>query len=226
MKLRAVLLLAACTALFAAPVQARAGEVRVSFANGRVTIIAENATLPDILNEWSRVGGSTFVNVDKITPSELLTLRIENETELRAIDILLRSTAGYVVGPQARTSTSVSAVTRVLIMPGRRPQEYPAPLVSAAPAPVANPELQQFLAARPPKPDDDGAVARQTPPAAPAAQPGPVGSSSPLDNTRTQSGPTRGMTTSSRPGVMIGGQSRPGVPRPTPTQPKPGGGGG
>jgi hypothetical protein len=228
MKLRAVLLLAVCTALFASPVQAGA-EVRVTFANGRVSIVADNATLSDILREWARVGGSTFTNIEKITASELLTLRIENETELRAIEILLRPIAGYVVAPQRASTMSASAIERVLLMPGNRPLTYPAATASAAAAPAPSFETSQDqMRAGPPKPDDDGPTLQQTPPAPQSApaQPEQLGQSSPMSNTRLQGGPVRGAITSSRPGVMIGGQSRPGPPLPKPTQPRPGGGGG
>lgn len=230
MKFRAALLLAVCTALFAPPVHAGRGEVRVTFANGRVSIVADNATLPDILREWSRVGGSTFTNLDKITAGELLTLRIENETELHAIEILLRPIAGYVVAPRRSAAMSPSAIERVLLMPGDRPLTYPSAAVSAPAAPANSFEAAPAaMYAGPPRPDDDGPTMQQAPPvprSAPASPSEQLGQSSPFANTRLQSGARRGAVTSSRPGVMIGGQSRPGPPLPKPTQPRPGGGGG
>ena len=239
MKLRAVLFVAACSLAFVSPVMAQ-NAVRVAFANGRVTITADNATVPEILREWARVGGSTFVNAEKIFSAERLTLRLENEVELRAIDVLLRPFAGYAVVPRSVGSTSVSAVGRVVIMPSARPAEYP--VASASPAPSAPPAFNDFNRARifnaQTRPDDDGAVQQIVPPPASAVPPppsamapaAPIGQANPLGNTPVQTGPVFGTTTSSRPGVVIGGQ--PVQPRPggrsgvTPMQPKPAGGGG
>lgn len=237
MKLRAVLLVAACSAVFVSPAAAQ-DAVRVAFANGRVTITADNATVSDILREWARVGGSSFINADKISATERLTLRLENEPELRAIDVLLRPFAGYAVIQRPSGSTAISAVGRVVIMPAARPAEYP--VASAMPAPSAAPAFNDFNNARmaamaqQPRPDDDGAVKQVVPPPAQVV-PGnsgaaPIGQANPLGNTTTQTGPVFGTTTSSRPGVVIGGQ--PVQPRPggragvTPMQPKPAGGGG
>lgn len=240
MKLRAVLLVAACSAAFVSPAAAQ-DAVRVAFANGRVTVIANNATVTEILREWARVGGSTFINAEKISAGERMTLRLENETELRAIEVLLRPFAGYAVAQRQAGSPSASAVGRVVIMPGSRPAAYPVaaatPASAASPASTEQTNRQAQLAtfAGPPRPDDDGAVRQMVPPPAQAQNPAgpaaPIGQASPLGSTTTQSGPVFGTTTSSRPGVVIGGQptqpQRPGGrPIPTPMQPKPGGGGG
>src|SRR5687768_653594 len=118
MRLGAVLLVVACCAAFAPPVSA---DVRVTFANGRVTVIADNATVSEILAEWARVGGSTFVDADKIPARERLTLRLEDRDELDAIDVLLRSVAGYMVAPAPAGSPSASTVARVFILPTSTP---------------------------------------------------------------------------------------------------------
>ena len=238
MKLRAVLFVAACGAFVS---QAAAQDaVRVAFANGRVTIIADNATVPEILREWARAGGSSFINAEKIVPTERLTLRLENEHELRAIDVLLRPFAGYAVVARPAGSTAASAVGRVVIMPSARPAGYP--VAAAAAPPAAAPSFADFNKARTinaqTRPDDDGAVQQVTPPPASAVPqpssatpPGaPIGQANPLGSTPLQTGPVSGTTTSSRPGVVIGAQ--PVQPRPggradvAPMQPKPAGGGG
>jgi hypothetical protein len=217
-KLSLVVLVAVCTAAFAAPVQARQ-DVRVSFANGRVTVIAENATLTAILREWQRVGGSTFINLEKISSNEPVTLHLENAPELQAIDVLLRPTAGYIVAGRTASSTSPSSLGRVLLMSGRRPATYPAAVATSGPATPTVEETRPRFPAGPPRPDDDGPVRRQTPPA-PATQP-PAALSQPA--TLGQASPLQNTSTSAQPGATIGGApSRP----PTPTQPKPGGGGG
>lgn len=232
---RGAVLLAACTVLAAAPISAQTpvsseargaqaeDAVRVTFASGRVTVIAVDATLGDILREWARAGGSRFTNIDRIPVRERVTIRLENETELRALDVLLRPLAGYAVTGRAPGAAGASAIDRVLIMPApSRPMVYgpaaPAPANNfAAPSPPQRP-----MTGGPPTPDDDGPTRREVPP--PMNPPGP----------QTHTVPGFGVT-SSQPGAVIPAQNpnpnqntarpggRPGI---TPTQPRPGGGGG
>jgi hypothetical protein len=251
MNLRALLVAACCFALALAPLSARAGgDVRVSFAGGRVTVIADNATVGEILREWERVGGSRFVNAEKIPAGERVTLRLENEPETRAIEVLLRSAAGYVVAPRPAGSTSASTVGNVLIMPVSRVASY----AQAPPAPVPMPGAANAgdlrIASGPPTPDDDGPVRREMPPDANAERqrliqqidrlgamqgpvqqgnaPAPIGQASPLGGSQTQTVPGLGIVTSSQPGVVIQNPPRPGGRSTviTPTQPRRGGGGG
>ncbi|MBA3949615.1 MAG: hypothetical protein H0X44_06670 [Acidobacteria bacterium] len=203
------------------------------FANGRVTVIASDATVREILAEWSRVGGSTFVDADKIPSNERLTIRLEDQSELDAIDVLLRSVAGYMVAPVAGPASSASAVSRVFILP----TSTPAPYVAAPPAPeMASPDegAPARLTSAPVQPDDDGPVRVSPPPQGPpaptaGAPQAPLGQASPLINSvPTQTTPGLGIVTSSQPGVVIAGpgQARPGRPTTRPTQTtRPGGGG-
>ena len=228
MRLGAVLLVAVFCAAFAPPVSA---DVRVSFANGRVTVIAENATVREILQEWSRVGGSTFVDAEKIPGFERMTIRLENQPELDAIDVLLRSVAGYMVAPVDADDAVVSSIARVFILPTSKPVAYipPPPTDIEADSDAAPARVTSM----PPRPDDDGPVRVQTPPAivAPAPVSSPAGQASPLlNNTSTQAAPgPNGAVTSSRPGVVINSPSGPRPPggRPVVLQPtRPSGGGG
>src|SRR5471032_603765 len=43
-----------------------ARKLQVSFANGGVTVLATNVTLREILAEWSRQGGTKFVDAEKL----------------------------------------------------------------------------------------------------------------------------------------------------------------
>lgn len=230
MRFGAVLLVVACCAAFAPPVSA---DVRVTFANGRVTVIADNATVSEILAEWARVGGSTFVDADKIPAQERLTLRLEDQAELDAIDVLLRSVAGYMVAPAAAGAPTASTVARVFILPTSTPVAYTPP--PDAEAEVAETDVPARVNAGPPRPDDDGPVRVETPPGAPA--PGqtaaaPIGQASPLiaGATQTSTVPSLGVVTSSQPGVAIG--TSPAAPRSQGARPvllrpsRPGGGGG
>lgn len=252
MKLRAVLLAAACTVAFA-PSAAGADEVRVLFANGRVSVIADNATLAEILREWARAGGSQFVNAEKIPSGERLTLRLEDQDELHAIEVLLRSVAGYAIAPRSAGMRGASSIGKVLIMPVMRPATIVTASSTPAPAPVTPRleqmeqeqrldqmrRLQQQATAGPPRPDDDGPVRQEVPPPFngqpmpgmqnnPASQPAPTTQASPNSGAQTQTLPGFGAVTSSQPGATIP-NAVPGRPtgRPAPISPtrRPGGGG-
>ena len=223
MKLGAVMLVAACCAVFVPPASA---DVRVSFSNGRVTIVATDASVPEILAEWARVGGSTFVDAEKIPARERLTLRIEDQRELDALDVLLRSVAGYMVAPVASAPDTESNIERVFILPTSTPAPYTPPPPQPEPDPVADAPFT--LSGGPPRPDDDGPVRIATPPAPDApAQAAPAGQASPLTDPGSTQILPGGAVTSSRPGVMIdAGQPRSRRPVAQPTRPRPGGGGG
>ncbi|MDQ3170469.1 MAG: hypothetical protein M3Q55_10065 [Acidobacteriota bacterium] len=232
MRLGSVLLVVACCAAFAPPVSA---DVRVTFANGRVTVIADNATVSEILAEWARVGGSTFVDADKIPARDRLTLRLEDQAELDAIDVLLRSVAGYMVAPAPAGSASASTVARVFILPTSTPVAYVAPAPEGQTEPT-DADAPARLTSAPPRPDDDGPVRVQTPPAVTAPAPtatAPMGQASPLISgapSATQTVPGLGVVTSTQPGVAIG--TSPPAPRSQGGRPvllrpsRPGGGGG
>ena len=49
------------------PLPASAGELKLTMQNGRVTIIADNVPLRQILQEWARVGQTKIVNADKMS---------------------------------------------------------------------------------------------------------------------------------------------------------------
>ena len=60
---------------------------------GRVTLVAKNATIRQILAEWERVGQTKVVNGDRL-PGGLLNLELTNMPEQQALDIILRSVSG------------------------------------------------------------------------------------------------------------------------------------
>lgn len=241
MNLRAVLLVAAGIVAFAPSLSARAGGVRISFANGRVTVTADNATVTEILREWERVGGSRFVNAEKIPGMERLTLRLENETETRAIEVVLRSVAGYVIAPQKPGASAASGIGNVLIVPTSRAASYaqaPRPAIPMVPTAPAEEFAPVPVNAGQPRPDDEGPVRREMPPPAPTPMPtastatqtasqasgAPLGYANPLQGVQTQSVPGLGTVTSSQPGQTPPRQG--GRPVISPTQPRRGGGGG
>ena len=66
---------------------------------GRVTLIATEARLVDVLAEWSRVGQTQFVGAESIG-GELITLHLVDAAEAEAIHFLLGSAAGHVAAPR------------------------------------------------------------------------------------------------------------------------------
>jgi hypothetical protein len=108
-------------------------EVQVAIRDGVVTIVAKDATLRQILTEWSRVGQVKVVNIERLGGAPM-TLQLTNMPEQDALDVLLRSVSGYMVAPRAVRAPNLSRYDRVLVMPNSS-----APRVAAAPGPQASP---------------------------------------------------------------------------------------
>jgi hypothetical protein len=131
--------------LAAAATPAAAGDVKLSMANGRVTLIARDATVREILAEWARVGQTRIVNGEKLggTP---VTLELRDVPEAQALDTVLRSAAGYVMAPRSAASQGPSVYDRIMILASSRP-----PAVTAsAPAPFPNRGVQPPVPSGPP----------------------------------------------------------------------------
>ena len=88
-------------------------EVQLSIGDGRVTLVATNATVRQILTEWARIGQTKIVNVERI-PGGPLTLQLTNVPEQEALDILLRSVTGYVAAPRPVAVANLSHYDRIL----------------------------------------------------------------------------------------------------------------
>jgi hypothetical protein len=218
--LRCVVLAALVAAL---PLPVFASELKLTLANGRATVVADDVPLRQILAEWARVGRTTIVNADKLVgPS--VTIQLIDVPEGQALDTLLRSASGYVVAQRAAAVPGTSQYDRILIMPTSRP---PAASASAPPPAFNQP-------ARPmPQPmvdDDEPADAPVVMP--PGMNPGPP--TQPLNAPGmpqpVTGQPTGQPLTSPRPGMLPappGGQPQ---PNPYGTQPPvirpPGGPGG
>jgi len=100
------------TSVLAAP--AMAG-VTFSLVDGRVTLVATDATVKQILDEWSRVGGTAFVNAERIAGGPI-SMELHDVPERTALDIVLRAAAGYVASPRAVVAPTQSAFERVLVL--------------------------------------------------------------------------------------------------------------
>ena len=106
-------MLAALAGGFAA--SASAGELKLTMTAGRVTLIADNVPLRQILQEWARIGQTTILNGDKLT-GPAMTLQLIDTPEREALDILLRSAAGYIAAPRAVMVANAATYDRITIL--------------------------------------------------------------------------------------------------------------
>jgi len=128
--------IAAIFALLCVPATgARAGDLRLTIANGRVTIVAQDVSLRQILDEWGRVGQTKVVGAERLVGT-LVTLELHDVPEGRALESLLRSASGYIAKPRSDT-VGASLYDRILIMATSRP-----PAMSASAPTFNNPRAQ------------------------------------------------------------------------------------
>jgi hypothetical protein len=115
------------------PRLASGGDLRLAFQNGRVTLIAQDVPLREILAEWERVGGTRVVNRDA-APAASVTLDLSDVPEARALAILLQQVAGYFASERTTLVEASSRFTRIVIMPGaeRLAAVLPAPAPAGA----------------------------------------------------------------------------------------------
>jgi hypothetical protein len=115
---RARLTLAVVLAAVAVP--SWAGEVKLSFSNGLVTVVATDATPRQILGEWARQGQVRITNLDRLAGAPV-TVQMTDVPEAQALETLLRGTAGYVAAPRAESLVAASSYDRIMLMPGVAP---------------------------------------------------------------------------------------------------------
>ncbi len=235
-------MLVASALAVAASAPALAGELKLTIGGGRVTLIAQDVPLRQILAEWARVGQTRIVNAEKIV-GPALTLQLVDVPEKQALDILLHSASGYMAAPRSAGVTGPSVYDRIMILATSRP---PAVTVGATPPPFARPAPQPQV--QPPPVDDDGEPADQgvvLPPGAmppttmpqpgmmPQPNPAQAGQPYPYPGTQPQQ-PAQVPMTAPRPGMLpapavgVPGspyQPNPAQPQPNPNTRKPGGGG-
>lgn len=153
---------------------AAAGELSVKIANGRATVIAKDVPVRQILAEWAKVGETKVVGAERLQGGPV-TLELVDVPEKEALDILLRTAAGYIAAPRPAEVAGASQYDRVIIMATSRP---PAATASMAPPPFGRPAVQPII--QPPPDDDDGEPGDQGPMPPPVMGPnGPVGQTFP-----------------------------------------------
>ena len=130
-------------------VSSASADVHLTMANGRVSLVAKDATVRQILAEWARVGQTKIVNMERV-PGGPVTLELANMPEAQALEVLLRTLSGYITAPRPVEAANLSRFDRIIIMPT---------LASARPASSAPPPVFQQNPQFPPpqqQADDDG----------------------------------------------------------------------
>jgi hypothetical protein len=143
-------------------------DVQVTMQNGRVSVVAKDATLRQILTEWARVGQAKVVNVERV-PGAPMTIELREMPEAQALQILLRSLSGYMAAPRAAQAPNLSRFDRIVVMPTVAAALKPA-TAGAPPPPVfqqPQPMATQVIQTADPNDDDD-----RQPPNPPVQNPG------------------------------------------------------
>ncbi len=177
-------MLAACAWLLAG--SKAFADVQISIHDGRVTLVAKDATVRQILTEWARVGRTRIVNIERIAGAPI-TMELTNVPEQEALDLLMRSFSGYLVAPRASIIADASQFDRIIVLPTAA---SPRPAVSAAAAPQPAPfgQLNGIM----PQGEDEGPNGPSLPPAL-----------SPIFNNMPQANPRRpGNTQPPGPGLV------------------------
>ena len=196
------LLFALGVALHPSLAAAQASHVSLAFTEAGVTLEARNATLPEILNEWSRLGGARILNLEAID-SRPMTLSLNGVPEHQALDILLRDIGGYILSARADNVRTLSLFGALVVVPARTVRTSATPpgdaLESVESQPVGTerlrPRVFQRFSEDSPTPESGGATEVAS---------GPASAPSPASQGRAASvAPTE-----TRPRTPAGGQSR------------------
>jgi len=134
--LRSAALALVASLAFAVPAKA---EVQLSLRDGRITVVAKDATLRQILAEWARVGKTKIVNAERI-PGGPLTLELNDVPEAEALSILLRTLSGYIAAPRtALIAPDASVYESISVMPTVASAAPRTAVAAGAPAPFSPP---------------------------------------------------------------------------------------
>jgi hypothetical protein len=115
-------------------------DVQLSIRDGRISIVAKDATVSQILAEWATVGQIQIVNGEKI-PRDPITIELENVSEEQALDVVLRAASGYIAASRAIAVPNASRFDRIVVVP---PNVVPTP-----PPPGAAPTATRVSAPAP-----------------------------------------------------------------------------
>ena len=100
-----------------------AGELKLSIANGRATLIATDVPVRQILAEWARIGETKILNGERVIAPNL-TVQLIDRPEREVLDAVLRTVAGYVAAPRSEMAGNLSVFDRILILPTSQPPAF------------------------------------------------------------------------------------------------------
>jgi len=159
--MRKLIVFAAVAVAFALGAAPASADVRVTMRDGRVTVVAKDATLRQILAEWARVGQARIVNGEQVAGGPI-TIELTDLPERQALDILMRSVGGYFAAPRPTALPNAAFYDRIIVLPAAAPRSTS--VSNSAPAPLPQPRFQ-------PNPVDDDAAFQRAPFAPPTPQP-------------------------------------------------------
>jgi hypothetical protein len=180
-----------------APPAPPARKLNLTFdSQGRVTLVAQNVTVSEILAEWSRKGGTKIQGAERLAGGPMLIpMQFDQRPELEVIEALTRGAAGVSVAPRRAGTPGASQFETVYILatsaatqaspyssapsmtvqqPIRGVPDEEIPPVTAPGAP-GNGQQAPPAAPRPPAGAPGGSVIVPVVPVGPAGTAGPTG---------------------------------------------------
>jgi hypothetical protein len=134
---------------------AMADQLQLSIHDGRVTLIARDVPVRQILAEWARIGKTTIVNGDQVVGPPV-TLHLVDVPEAQALDALLRTASGYMAAPRTEEAADASRFDRIFILASSEaPAGGPAAAAAMPGQPGVLPQPQPFIPPQPGLVPDD-----------------------------------------------------------------------
>ncbi|HEV3058782.1 MAG TPA: hypothetical protein VGY48_11060 [Vicinamibacterales bacterium] len=209
--------------------------VQLAIEDGRVWLTASDATVPQILAAWTRVGQTDISNADR-APGDRVTLQLAGVPEEQVMELLLRPASGFVA--LTRTVADIGAnrnrsrFVRIIILPSSSAPPAPPvrPIVGPDGRAVADDQGAQQNAPGLPRPvtmPRGLAVPPQVEPppqvAAPPLQPAPPGNATPSRVPVGAPGAPSGVPVGvpvgvPTPGMIVPAPAQPGPPRRSPAE--------
>jgi hypothetical protein len=92
-----------------------AQDLRLTIDAGKVTLVARNVSVRQIMAEWEKVGQTSIPNRERI-PDAIVTLTLTDVAESSALSTVLRSGYGYLAVARPETAAHTSAYRTILLM--------------------------------------------------------------------------------------------------------------
>jgi hypothetical protein len=111
----------------------------VTIHDGLATVVARDATVAEVLDQWARAGGTAIVNGEKMS-AQRVTIELIDVPEKEALDVVLRSAAAYIAIERSAASPGVSKYGKIVILAtSTAPRETAPPTAAQRPVFAAPP---------------------------------------------------------------------------------------